>query len=62
MTFSPQPDLQQKLQKAEEEYALKESNMRESITSLTKEKDKLLYLSMERGKVIQVIKNSICSH
>ncbi|XP_033990550.1 coiled-coil domain-containing protein 89 [Trematomus bernacchii] len=46
-------DLQQKLQKAEEEHALKESNMRESITSLTKEKDKLLYLSMERGKVIQ---------
>ncbi|KAK1902681.1 Collagen alpha-1(XXVIII) chain [Dissostichus eleginoides] len=48
-----QSDLQQKLQKAEEEHALKESNMRESITSLTKEKDKLLYLSMERGKVIQ---------
>ncbi|XP_078117957.1 coiled-coil domain-containing protein 89 [Sander vitreus] len=41
------------LQNAEEEHAFKETNLRESITSLTKEKDKLLCLSMERGKVIQ---------
>ncbi|XP_030285448.1 coiled-coil domain-containing protein 89 [Sparus aurata] len=46
-------DLKLKLQKSEEEHALKENNMRESITRFTKEKDKLLSLSMERGKVIQ---------
>ncbi|XP_038576399.1 coiled-coil domain-containing protein 89 isoform X1 [Micropterus salmoides] len=46
-------DLKLKLQKAEEQHALKEINMRGSITSLTKEKDKLLHLSMKRGKVIQ---------
>ncbi|XP_029315345.1 LOW QUALITY PROTEIN: coiled-coil domain-containing protein 89 [Cottoperca gobio] len=49
-------DLKLKLQKAEEEHALKEtitSLTKETITSLTKEKDKLLYLSMERGKIIQ---------
>ncbi|XP_070771443.1 coiled-coil domain-containing protein 89 [Enoplosus armatus] len=46
-------DLKLKLQKAEEQHALKEINMRQSITSLTKEKDTLLHLSMERGKVIQ---------
>ncbi|XP_044072148.1 coiled-coil domain-containing protein 89 [Siniperca chuatsi] len=46
-------DLKLKLQKAEEEHALKEINLKESITSVTKEKDKLLHLSMERGKVIQ---------
>ncbi|XP_042350245.1 coiled-coil domain-containing protein 89 [Plectropomus leopardus] len=46
-------ELELKLQKAEEEHALKETSIRDSITSLTKEKDKLLYLSMERGKVIQ---------
>ncbi|XP_076603261.1 coiled-coil domain-containing protein 89 [Chaetodon auriga] len=46
-------DLKLKLQKAEEEHALREINMRGGITSLTKEKDKLLSLSVERGKVIQ---------
>ncbi|KAL7385404.1 hypothetical protein ABVT39_021298 [Epinephelus coioides] len=46
-------DLKLKLQRAEEEHALKETNMRESISSLIQEKDKLLCLSMERGKVIQ---------
>ncbi|KAM9346836.1 coiled-coil domain-containing protein 89 [Symphorus nematophorus] len=46
-------DLKLNLQKAEEEHALKETNLRENITSLTTEKDKLLNLSMERGKVIQ---------
>ncbi|XP_044222339.1 coiled-coil domain-containing protein 89 [Thunnus albacares] len=46
-------DLKLQLQNTEEEHALKEINMRESITSLTKEKDKLLCLSVERGKVIQ---------
>uniref|UniRef100_A0A3B4WP50 Zgc:172182 n=1 Tax=Seriola lalandi dorsalis TaxID=1841481 RepID=A0A3B4WP50_SERLL len=42
-----------KLGMAEEKQALKEINTRESITSLAKEKDKLLSLSMERGRVIQ---------
>ncbi|XP_054471946.1 coiled-coil domain-containing protein 89 [Anoplopoma fimbria] len=46
-------DLKMKLQKTEEEHALKKIYLRESITSLTKERDKLLHLSMERGKVIQ---------
>ncbi|KAL6100788.1 ccdc89 [Pungitius sinensis] len=46
-------DLEMKLQKAEEEQALKDIDLRESITCLTKERDKLLHLSMERGKVIQ---------
>ncbi|KAK5861238.1 hypothetical protein PBY51_022650 [Eleginops maclovinus] len=52
-------DLRLKLQKAEEEHALKEINMTESITNFTKEKDKLLYLSMERGKVIQAKQEEI---
>nr|XP_020452024.1 coiled-coil domain-containing protein 89 [Monopterus albus] len=46
-------DQKLKLQHAEEEHALKELNMRERITSLTKEKDKLLSVSLERGRVIQ---------
>ncbi|XP_068560386.1 coiled-coil domain-containing protein 89 isoform X1 [Cebidichthys violaceus] len=52
-------DLKTKLQKAEEEHALRKINLSESITSLAKERDKLLHLSMERGKVIQVIEESI---
>lgn len=47
-------DLKLQLQNTGEESALKESSMRESITSLTKEKDKLLHISVERGKIIQV--------
>ncbi|KAM7380566.1 hypothetical protein PAMP_003853 [Pampus punctatissimus] len=46
-------DLKLQLQNAKEEHTLKEINMRESIASLTKEKDKLLHLSVERGKIIQ---------
>ncbi|KAM8856239.1 coiled-coil domain-containing protein 89 isoform 1-T1 [Spinachia spinachia] len=46
-------DLEMKLQKAEEEQVLKDIGLKESITSLTRERDKLLYVSMERGKVIQ---------
>lgn len=61
VTFFPQSDLKLKLQRAEEEHALKETNMRDSISSLMQEKDKLLCLSMERGKVIQVIEKGICS-
>jgi len=50
-----------KLQKTEEEQALKTIHLRESITSLAKERDTLLYLSLERGKVIQVIEKSVSS-
>lgn len=46
-------DLKLKVQKAEDEQALKELNMSKSMASLAKERDKLLHLSMERGKVIQ---------
>ncbi|CAK6954138.1 coiled-coil domain-containing protein 89 [Scomber scombrus] len=46
-------DLKLQLQNTGVENALKETNMRESITSLTKEKDKLLRVSVERGKIIQ---------
>lgn len=55
MLAFPSTDLKLKLQKAIEEHAAKETNMKESITSLNKEKDKLLYLSIERGRVIQVL-------
>ncbi|XP_047457723.1 coiled-coil domain-containing protein 89 isoform X2 [Mugil cephalus] len=46
-------DLKLKLQETKEQLALKETSMRESSTSFTKEKDKLLCIAMERGKVIQ---------
>lgn len=52
--FSSSSDLEMKLQNVEGEQALKDINLRESITRLTKERDKLLHLSMERGEVIQV--------
>ncbi|XP_041857938.1 coiled-coil domain-containing protein 89 [Melanotaenia boesemani] len=46
-------DLKLKLEDAKEQQALKEISIKEDIASLTKEKDILLSLSMERGKVIQ---------
>ncbi|XP_069388580.1 coiled-coil domain-containing protein 89 [Paralichthys olivaceus] len=46
-------ELKLKLQRAEEKDAAKEINMKKSITGLTKEKEKLLSLSIERGRVIQ---------
>ncbi|XP_034550257.1 coiled-coil domain-containing protein 89 [Notolabrus celidotus] len=46
-------DLKLKLQKAGEEHAQREIQLTESITSLTREKDTLLDISMERGKLIQ---------
>lgn len=61
VAFLPQSDVKRTLQEVEEQLALKETSMRESLTSFTKEKDKLLCISMERGKVIQVNKKSICS-
>lgn len=48
-----------KLSKAEEKHALNELNARKSIASLTKKKDELLSLSMERGRVIQVVKKFV---
>lgn len=51
-----QSDVKLQLQKAREEHAVNDISMRETVTGLTKEKDKLLCLSMERGKAIQVNK------
>ncbi|KAM3861974.1 coiled-coil domain-containing protein 89 [Diretmus argenteus] len=48
----PTSDLKLQLQKAADDHTLKEIRMKESITNLTKEKDKFLRLSMERGKII----------
>lgn len=58
MSFFLQTELKLQLQEAEEQRALNEIKMRERITSLMKEKDKFLCLSMERGKVIQVNKKT----
>ncbi|XP_047226240.1 coiled-coil domain-containing protein 89 isoform X2 [Girardinichthys multiradiatus] len=46
-------DLKLKLAEAEKEHELKEISMRETITTLTREKGKLLDMSIERGKAIQ---------
>uniref|UniRef100_A0A672J3P9 Zgc:172182 n=1 Tax=Salarias fasciatus TaxID=181472 RepID=A0A672J3P9_SALFA len=46
-------DLRKTLQETKEQHGAKELSMTESLDNLTKEKDKLLHLSMERGKVIQ---------
>lgn len=54
IAFCPRIELKLKQQNAEEEQNLNENNMRKSIISLTKEKDNLLTLSMERGRAIQV--------
>lgn len=59
LSFSALSDLKLQLKKAGDDYALTEIRVKESITSLTKEKDKFLNLSMERGKVIQVNKKSV---
>ncbi|KAM6934183.1 coiled-coil domain-containing protein 89 [Xenentodon cancila] len=46
-------DSKLKLEEAKEQHAMKELNLKEIITNLTRENDKLLRLTMERGKVIQ---------
>ncbi|XP_035030959.1 coiled-coil domain-containing protein 89 [Hippoglossus stenolepis] len=46
-------ELKLKLQRDEEKYTAKEINMKKSTTCLIKEKEELLSLSVERGKVIQ---------
>ncbi|KAF3694884.1 Coiled-coil domain-containing protein 89 [Channa argus] len=46
-------ELKLQIQNAEEEHVLKEVNTSKNITRLTKEKNKFLSLSMERGTVIQ---------
>ncbi|KAG7502669.1 hypothetical protein JOB18_024405 [Solea senegalensis] len=46
-------DMKRKLERAEEKFALKETDMRNSIAHITEEKEKLLSLSIERGRVIQ---------
>uniref|UniRef100_A0A096MAR7 Zgc:172182 n=1 Tax=Poecilia formosa TaxID=48698 RepID=A0A096MAR7_POEFO len=47
-------DLKLKLSEAQEEHALKETSLKETIAHLTCERKKLLDISMERGKSIQV--------
>ncbi|XP_014900589.1 coiled-coil domain-containing protein 89 [Poecilia latipinna] len=46
-------DLKLKLSEAQEEHALKETSLKETIAHLTCERKKLLDISMERGKSIQ---------
>uniref|UniRef100_A0A3Q3B9D7 Zgc:172182 n=1 Tax=Kryptolebias marmoratus TaxID=37003 RepID=A0A3Q3B9D7_KRYMA len=46
-------DFKLKLKETKDQRALKEISMTESLANLTKEKDKMLIISMEREKVIQ---------
>ncbi|XP_054644432.1 coiled-coil domain-containing protein 89 isoform X2 [Dunckerocampus dactyliophorus] len=46
-------DLKLKFHKEEEQHTLKETTMNKSIISLTKERDKLLRISVERENIIQ---------
>ncbi|XP_075896094.1 coiled-coil domain-containing protein 89 isoform X2 [Nelusetta ayraudi] len=46
-------DLKLKLQKAAEEQNVREFNSKEHIKNLSKERDELLYLSLERGNIVQ---------
>ncbi|XP_038157118.1 coiled-coil domain-containing protein 89 [Cyprinodon tularosa] len=52
-------DLKHKLAEAKEEHKLKEIEMTETITTLTRGKGKLLEISRERGKVIQETQEQI---
>lgn len=52
--FSSKPDLRLKLQKATEEHNAREYNSRERIENLSKERDELLYLTLERANFVQV--------
>lgn len=47
--------LKLELERAEEKFALKEMDLRKTIAGLAEEKSKILSLSMERARVIQVI-------
>lgn len=43
-----------KLQKATEEHNVREYNSKEHIRNLSKERDELLYITLERGNIVQV--------
>lgn len=47
--------LKLELERAEEKFALKEMDLRKTIAGLAEEKSKILSLSMERARVIQVM-------
>lgn len=53
------PELDQQLKKARENDSLKGTEMQKKMEVLAKEKDKFLDLSMQRGKLIQVMHNII---
>lgn len=53
------PDLRQKLQKASEEHKAREYHSKEHIKNLSKERDELLYVSLERANFVQV--RIVCS-
>uniref|UniRef100_A0A3Q3EHJ1 Zgc:172182 n=1 Tax=Labrus bergylta TaxID=56723 RepID=A0A3Q3EHJ1_9LABR len=53
MTFVTFAELELQLQNAREKHGVTEISMSESITHLNREKDKLLQLSYERGRLIQ---------
>lgn len=57
--FSLKTDLRLKLQKATEEHNTREYNSKERINNLSKERDELLYLSLERANFVQV--RNVCS-
>lgn len=57
--FSKLPDLKLKLSEAQEEHALMEMSLRETIAHLNVERKKLLDISIERGKSIQVNLNDL---
>lgn len=54
MVFSSRPELELKLRNMEEEHAVKEAKLRETVTHLTKDNGRLLNLSAERMQMIQV--------
>lgn len=54
MVLSSRPELELKLRNMEEEHAVKEANLRETVTRLTKDNSRLSNLSLERMQMIQV--------
>uniref|UniRef100_H2V9M3 Uncharacterized protein n=1 Tax=Takifugu rubripes TaxID=31033 RepID=H2V9M3_TAKRU len=52
--LSSRPELELKLRNMEEEHVVKEANLRETVTHLTKDNGRLSNLSVERMQMIQV--------
>lgn len=48
------PELELKLRNMEEEHAVKEANLRENVSRLSKDNSRLSNLSVERMQMIQV--------